>query len=119
MNFKAIAQETTTLSSLMNNRQKMKMEEVIANYPDGVTVMEFDFITTNSGTFPVCVIKEEPGIFFFGGSVLAKICEAWAGAYGGDIEKASEELCRAGGVKMKFAPGRTKNGNNITTVEII
>ena len=119
INFKASAISATTLSPIMEGRDKLTMEQVRDKYKDGVTVTEFDFITVKEKTFPVLAIKEDAKVCFFGGHVLTKICNDWAAAYDGDVTAASEDLKAEGGVKMKFGKGQTHGGNSITTVQII
>ena len=87
--------------------------------PNGVTVMEFDMVESDTGAYPVFTIAENPHVFACGGRILGNICIAWAKEYGGDVETASNELKASGGVKMRFYAGRTKTGNNLTKVEIL
>lgn len=117
--FARIAQETTSLSPLMQGRDKIQMEELMKEFPNGVTVMEFDMVESDTGAYPVFTIAENPHVFACGGRILANICLAWTKDYHGDIEAASNELKAAGGVKMRFYAGRTKTGNNLTKVEIL
>ena len=124
MNFREMAKKETTLSRVMENRDKVSMDEIMNNYPGGVTITEFDFIHStdkkgNPTTYPVCAIKENENICFFGGSVLSKICMAWVDGYNGDVDLTSDELKKSGGVKMKFEKTTTKNGNNLTGVTIL
>lgn len=117
--FSTIARKETSLSPLMDGRNRLSMDEVIANYPQGVTVNAFDFIGSGEDAYPVFTFAEDAQKFAFGGTVFAGVARAWADMYDGDIEKASSELKSAGGVKMVFAKSRTKNGNTVTTVNVI
>lgn len=117
--FTRIAQETTSLSPLMQGRDKFSMEELIKEYPNGVTVMEFDKVESGDESYPVFTFAEKPNVFTCGGRILANICDAWVKEYNGDIETASNDLKNAGGVRMRFYAGRTKNGNNLTKVDIL
>lgn len=117
--FSSIAKKTTSLSPLMNGREKISVDEIIAKYPDGITLIAFDVITTGIDTFPVFIFAEDDTKFSFGGTVLHNIIEAWLVDSDGDIELTSNELRAAGGVKMKFEKSRTKTGNNVTLVEIL
>lgn len=117
--FSTVARKETTLSPLMDNRTRLSTDELIAQYPQGVTVREFDFIGTGEDAYPVFAFAENPQMFAFGGKVFAGVARAWADMYDGDIEKASSELYAAGGVKMVFAKSRAKNGNTVTTVTVI
>lgn len=118
------AKKATVLSEIMTGRVKIDTDDIIKKYPDGVTITEFDMVTVTdpkkgASTFPVFAFKEDPESCFFGGAILSKIAVDWARAYGGDIESASEELSKCGGVKVKMFSKKTKAGNNLTAVEII
>ena len=117
--FATVARKETSLSPLMDNRERLSMDDLIARYPQGLTVTEFDFIGTGEDSYPVFTFAEDAQKFAFGGTVFAGVARAWADMYDGDIEKASSELKSAGGVKMVFAKSRTKNGNNVTTVTVV
>lgn len=117
--FKKLAQQATTLSPIMEGRTKIETEDIIKYYPDGITIVAFDFVTVEDKTYPVCAFREDDRKFLNGGTVLMKILSAWVAAYDGDIEECSADLCNEGGVKVKFSAGKTKKGQNITLVEIL
>lgn len=120
INFREIASNELSLSHLMSGREQIKTEELTGSE---VTVVEFDFATiTDNGvekTFPVLLLEEYPDRYYNGGALLNKLCIAWAAAFNGDVEQASEELKKSGGVKLRFKSTRTKSGNNLTSVEVI
>lgn len=120
-NFKDAAIQATTLSELMDNRDKLSIDDVISKHPDGVTIAAFDMIDSGDGSEPYAVLvsAEDPKAFFFGGSVMSKICKQWAGAFGGDCKTASAELQAQGGVKVQFSHGKTKKGNSLTLVKVL
>lgn len=123
--FAEIARKEVSLSRVMENRTKITSDEIIAQYPQGITVTEFDFIslvdqnTKQEKQVAVISFSENTKFFHICGSVLTRICDRWTTAYHGDIDGASDELTRIGGVKMKLSKGRTKNGNNIVKVDIL
>jgi hypothetical protein len=112
--FTSIARRETTLSPLMEDREKLDTDKVIELYPDGFTVINFDMISTGLDTYPILIIKEDSSKFIFGGAIMKNICDGWVEQFEGDIEAASKALESAGGVRMKFEKARTKNGNNLT-----
>ena len=119
INFKEIAIKESTLSHLMIGKEQLKTEDVL-NEP--ITLTEFDIVAINgkkTTLYPVFLVKEKPDHYLNGGFILMKFAQAWAAAAGGDVETASNELKRAGGVKIKAVASRTKSGNNLTTVEIL
>lgn len=117
--FTTIAHKATSLSELMEGRDKIGVDDVMAQYPDGVTIIGFDIITTNLNNYPIIVFAEDKTKYMNGGAILGNICEEWAKAYEGDIDAASKALNAVGGVHVKFSKSRTKSGNNITLVDII
>lgn len=122
--FTQLAKKQTTLSPVMEGRDKISTKQIKEDYPDGITITEFDFVTTTDpkkgeSTFPVFAFAEDPKACFFGGEVLNRIAQEWAGAYGGDIEAASAELKKAGGVKVKLSSKEGKMGNTYTAVEVL
>lgn len=122
--FAAAARKETSLSPVMEGRNKLSMEEMMKKYPNGVTVTEFDFISIYDpkkqaeSTFPVCAFSENDRECFFGGTVLSNICKAWADLCDGDIEGASEELKSSGGVHLRFKETKTRMGNKLISVEV-
>ena len=117
--FTKIAEKATSLSPLMNGREKIDIDEIISYYPYGITITEFDIITTGVDTFPVFLFEEDNTKFGFGGIVLHQIIDSWVQEFEGDIEATSKALKADGGVKMKFKKSRTKTGNNVTLIEIL
>lgn len=120
--FLELAKKETTLSPLLDGREKLSMEDVVKTYPDGITVIGFDFVECadkkgNMVTFPVLVFKEDTTKFFFGGLMLQKICTSWAAKFEEDTQKASLELEKVGGVKMRFEATRTNSGNSLYAVK--
>lgn len=118
-NFRESAMNSTLLSSLQNNREKISTEELINAFPDGITVNAFDFATVQDKTFAVVTFSEDDNRYYNGGTVLTKMCLNWAAGFAGDPEAASTALAKAGGVKLKFAESKTKNGNNVTTITVV
>ena len=110
---------STLLSSLQNNREKITTEELISSFPDGITVNAFDFATVKNKTFAVVTFIEDDSRYYNGGTVLTKMCLNWAAGFAGDPEAASTALAKAGGVKLKFTESKTKNGNNVTTITVV
>lgn len=117
--FTNLAREATTLSPLMENREKTTVDDIIRDYPEGITITEFDIISTSLDTFPVFTFAEDDEKFCFGGTILHNIFDKFIEKFEGDIKAASNALKAAGGVKMGFSKSRTKNGNNITIPKII
>lgn len=118
--FRKIASKELSLSPLMANRTQITTDELIGKQ---ATIIGFDFAhMTDKGVekvFPVLLLEEYPDRYYNGGYLLAKMCEAWAGEYDGDVEAASDALADFGGVKIEFRATRTKSGNNLTSIIVL
>lgn len=117
-NFKKSAEKATTISYLMEGREKVVTEDIISQFKDGVTIAKFD-VVDGKDRYPVFVFKELENAFYCGGMVLMKIVDGWLEEFGGDIDKANEELEKFGGVRVKLEMSRTKDNNNITKVTVL
>lgn len=116
INFKASAQSALTLSDLMEGREQLKTEDIEGKE---LTVIKFDIVTIKGKPYPVVIFKEHLDKYYNGGYVLYKICETWVNDYHGDIQQASDDLERAGGVRFRFKAGKTKDGQrNLTSIEV-
>ena len=121
MDFRSMAKRQTTLSEVMVDREKITTEELMEKYPDGVTIVAFDYITSrkSKGKYPVFNIEEDPTVFCNGGTIIDRIFKDFITACDGDIKEASDELRRQGGLNVKFGKGKTKAGDELTTVEVL
>lgn len=119
-NFRDLARKATTLSELMENREKIQTSEVIKNFPNGITINAVDVIKTSDAEYPVFTFLEDTNRFYCGGIVLSKIVDEWVEEYKGDLGMLNHDLAESGGVKVKLKEAKTRDGkNNITEVEVI
>ena len=118
-NFKDLARKATTLSELMENREKISTEDVIKNFSDGITINAVDVIKTSTATYPVFTFAEDKKMFYCGGIVLTKIVNMWLEEYNGDLGMLNHDLAESGGVKVKLVESKTKDKKNVTTVEVM
>ena len=122
------AKKTTTLSELMTGRDKISTEEIIRNYPNGITVIGVDMVNTTQvdrktgeilpSTYPILVFKEDSTKYFFGGTAMNNIVNDWIALCGG-LEEVNTELGQTGGVTVKMELKRTSNGNQFTNVIVV
>lgn len=121
INFRKVAIEATTLSTLMLGREKIKMEELVRKYPGGVTIVAVDKIpdSKTGEMYSLFLFKEDTSVFATGGVVLNKIVDEWLKAYEGDVDMLNHDLHESGGVSVKFRYDRTSNGNNMVYCEVI
>lgn len=128
--FKKAAQENTVLCAIMAGKKKLDTRDVVGRE---LTVIGFDFApkydekkgefiinpaTGEPDTYGVVVFAEHPDSYYSVGTVFTKVCRAWAAGYD-TAEEASADLVEYGGVKVMFTQTKAKNGNNLTTVQIL
>lgn len=124
MDFRKKAQEAVAGSFIMQGREAIKTEIVIASYPDGITVIGADMIsTTDTKTgelkeYASVIYAEDDTHYMNGGAALTDIVRAWGEGFE-SYEEMSEALKQAGGVKIKMHRTTTKNGNNYTEVTVV
>lgn len=120
INFKKIAVQELSLSPLMAGRDQLKTDDLLNKE---VTIVEFDFAhITDKGqekVYPVMLLEEYPDNYYNGGTLMMKLCTAWAAAYDGDCEAASADLRESGGVRVRIRSTKTRSGNNLTTVDVL
>ena len=117
LNLKQVAKNVTTLSELMEGREKIDTSELVKKYPDGISVNAVDIIETSDARYCTVTFKEDEKKFYNGGLVMTKIVDAWLQA--GTLEEVNAELAKDP-VKMKLSEGKTKSGNkNVTIIDIL
>ena len=122
--FRTVAANAVTGSFIMQGRDAIQTDLVIAGYPDGVTIIAADLITTTddktgeSKQYAACLFKEDPKHYINAGSSLTNIVKQWMDGYE-DTATMSEDLEASGGVKIKLCKGRTKKGNTFTEVIVL
>lgn len=122
--FELLAKESFNSCPLMENREKIGTNAIIADNPNGITIDGFDMIvSTDQKTgeeVKYCIItyKEQPEYYYLGGSALTQVIEKWIDTYKGEIELANEELKKCGGCKLKLELVRTKRGNNYVKISM-
>lgn len=126
MDFKKIALDATTMSELMNGRDKMDTEELIKKYPDGVTIDFIDNVNMQQEDGEenvwIFVTEEQPNKFTFGGFVLAKIFNNILAEYEGDYDAMIEEYnssLKVDKLRVKLERAKTKTKREITKVTVL
>lgn len=126
MDFKKIALDATTMSELMNGRDKMDTEELIKKYPDGVTIDFIDNVNMQQEDGEenvwIFVTEEQPNKFTFGGFVLAKIFNNILAECEGDYDAMIEEYnssSKEDKLRVKLERAKTKTKREITKVTVL
>lgn len=126
MDFKKIALDATTMSELMNGRDKMDTEELIKKYPNGVTIDFIDNVNMQQEDGEenvwIFVTEEQPNKFTFAGFVLAKIfnniLDEFEGDYAEMIETYNSAL-KEDKLRVKLERAKTKSKREITKVMVL
>lgn len=127
MDFKKIALDATTISELMNDRDKMDTEELIKKYPDGVTIDFIDNVNMSQEDGEdenvwVFVTEEQPDKFTFAGFVLAKIFNNILVEFEGDYAemiKTYNSALKEDKLRVKLERAKTKSKREITKVTVL
>ena len=120
-NFSQVAKDATSLSELMNGREKVVTSDILEKYPEGITITAAEIVEYEKNgetiSYPVIHFAENDHVFYTGGIVLKKIVEAWA-AHFDTWDEMNAQLAE-NPVKVKLTSGRSKTGNTITNVDVL
>ena len=126
MDFKKIALDATTMSELMNGRDKMDTEELIKKYPNGVTIDFIDNVNMQQEDGEenvwIFVTEEQPNKFTFAGFVLAKIFNDILAKFEGDYAEMIEtynSALKEDKLRVKLERAKTKSKREITKVTVL
>lgn len=126
MDFRKIALDATTMSELMNGRDKMDTEELIKKYPEGVTIDFIDNVNMQQEDGEenvwIFVTEEQPDKFTFAGFVLAKIFNDILSKFEGDYDAMIEEYnssLKKDKLRVKLERAKTKTKREITKVKVL
>ena len=126
MNFKKIALDVTTMSEIMNGRDKMDTEELIKKYPEGVTIDFIDNVNMQQEDGEenvwIFVTEEQPNKFTFAGFVLAKIFNNILAEFEGDYAEMIEtynSALKEDKLRVKLERAKTRSKREITKVTVL
>lgn len=126
MDFKKIALDATTMSEIMNGRDKMDTEELIKKYPEGITIDFIDNVNMQQedgeGNVWIFVTEEQPNKFTFAGFVLAKIFNNILAEFEGDYAEMIEtynSALKEDKLRVKLERAKTKSKREITKVTVL
>ena len=98
MNFKDLANQAVAekaISAIIAGRVSMSTDDLIATYPEGVTINNFDYV--QDWEHYVYTIKEAPDKFLSAGSALESIFKKFVEIYNGVVEDAASDFARSSG----------------------
>lgn len=120
MDFRKVAQTVFSSSQLQAGRTQIETDDIIGKE---LTIIGFDFaeatVKNEKKVYPVIIFKELPDHYYNGGTLLMNLCKVWSDYFDGNVEAASEELERSGGVQVRFSTTRSQSGNTYTKVEVV
>ena len=120
MDFRKVAQAVFSSSQLQVGRTQIDTDEIIGKT---LTIIAFDFaeatVKGEKKIYPVILFSELPDHYYNGGTLLMNLCKVWSDYFDGNVEAASEELERSGGVQVRFSTTRSQSGNTYTKVEVV
>lgn len=126
MDFKKVALDVTTMSELMNGRDKMDTEELIKKYPEGITIDFIDNVNMQQEDGEenvwIFVTEEQPNKFTFAGFVLAKIFNNILAEFEGDYAEMIEtynSTLKEDKLRVKLERAKTKAKREITKVTVL
>lgn len=126
MDFKKVALDATTMSELMNGRDKMDTEELIKKYPEGVTIDFIDNVNMQQEDGEenvwIFVTEEQPDKFTFAGFVLAKIFNNILSEFEGDYAEMIEtynSALKEDKLRVKLERAKTRAKREITKVSVL
>ena len=100
-NFAKAASKAVSNSFVREGREHISIDDLAAEYPNGVTITEFDMLNSKDGAFPTFAYAEDINKFFNGNTSLKNIVDAWLAEFNGDVEECSNALV---GVGATMAP---------------
>lgn len=119
MSFRDMAQRATSLSDIMEGRDKMTCKQLVEKYPDGVTIADFDIVRNKKNEeYVIFTIEEDDTIFVNGSTVLNRIFFDAVDAYDGEVSVARREFKREGGLAVRLYMDKTKGGDDLIKVDV-
>ena len=119
ISFQQIASKTIGGCTLMANRTKVSTDRILAEHPDYITILRFDFAASTQGQYAVVELAEYADKYYPCGMSITNICREWVEAYQGDIEQANRDLKASGGCKVRLERVRTSKGNAFVKVTVL
>lgn len=119
MSLRDVAKESTQKGGnpLLEGKEKVQVADIVATYPEGITITGATLIKKNNDEFPAFTFAEDDKSFFFGGTVLTNIFFDWLKAIGNEGDLNAE--LQKEPVKIRMYDAKNKNGRTYTAVEIL
>lgn len=115
MKWREIARKALTGNSLIGDRTKIKVDDIIRLYPDGIGLTGITIVEYAETSYPAFTFAEDPTKYFSGGIALRHMANVLLEASEGDLSAVNEEWS-AHPFRIKMSKVTTKNGNTFTKV---
>lgn len=113
-----IAKASVQASEVITNHNKVTTQDIQARYPAGIHITAVDILNGKKGDYAVINFREDQNAWYGCGEILTNIVKSWIAAFEGDISAVNDAL-KTDSVHVVLGTKRTKNGNDLTTVEVI
>lgn len=114
--FKDIARKSLRGNAL-GNLEKIKIDDLIAKYPDRISVTGVILVEYADTSYPAFTFAEDPTKYFTGGMALRKLVNDWL-EEDPTLAEVNAEL-KADPLEIRMQKIRTKSGNTFTQVDIL
>lgn len=114
-----LAKKASGVSAITEGKTKLSTEEVIAKFPEGVTISAVDIFrdSEKDSFYAVCNIAEDSTVYFFAGQALTNMVMDFISECG-NVDAVNEQLAKEP-VKIKMKKDKTKKGRDFTSFEVI
>jgi len=113
-----IAKAAEQLSGKSRGRDKMRLDEVLSKYPEGVTLNWLDERELNGAEYIIFTFEEEPNAFSSGSGDFLKFWDLLLKEFDGCISDMQEYLA-ANPTRIKIWKTTTKNRKTYTCLSVI
>ena len=112
-----IAKKTVAGNPIFENREKMTTDELISQYPQGVTITECALVHGDNDDYGVIAFAEKPTVFVSCGAIMTSIIVNWVKSVG-TIDEVNASLLEEP-VKVKMKKILNKKNQPLTVVDIL
>lgn len=110
IDYRALANARGT-SKLYTGRKKLSMDNLIGEYPNGVTLEAVDLVNGNDGEYAVFTIKEDPTVFVNANTIFTEFISNVI-ASGVSLDQINADWAQQD-FKVKFSKCKAQKSNRI------
>ena len=120
-NLKDLAKNAFAVDPIIDGRNKISVEDLIAQYPDGVSINGFSIYQPVNKIYPerpIFSFVEDATKYFNGGKALKEMVTAWLDSYDNNRSAINDELKKSP-IKVKLEKITLRSGNKFTKVTVV